>query len=100
MTQQLDLEEWLKRQPQFSGKTYQEKHDRHRLESQFMRVFNLMRDSRWRTLGEIREAVGGSEAGISARLRDFRKPENGSHRVESRRRGDVACGLHEYRLVV
>lgn len=99
MAEQLDIEEYLARQPKFSGSTYSEQHDRHRLESQFMKVFNLMKDGQWRTLGEIREAVGSSEAGISARLRDYRKREHGSYRVESRRRGDPAEGLFEYRLL-
>jgi len=49
--------------------------------------------------GEIRERIGGgSEAGISARLRDFRKIKFGGHKVYRRRRGEASKGLHEYRL--
>src|SRR4051812_39177242 len=91
---QMTIDDWLARD--FQGKTYDPKHDRHRLSSQYMRVFNLMKDGRWRTLAEIREVVGGSEAGISARLRDFRKAVNGGHVVDDRRQGK--SGVWEYRL--
>jgi hypothetical protein len=59
-----------------------------------------MSDGAWRTLEEIRSRVGGSEAAISARLRDLRKDKFGGHIVESRRRGDGSRGLWEYRLVL
>jgi len=62
------------------------------------RVRDLMRDGRWRTLAEIVELCGGSEAGVSARLRDLRKPQHGGRRVERRRRGEPRLGLWEYRL--
>jgi hypothetical protein len=54
-----------------------------------------MADGRWRTLGEIQAACGGSEAAVSARLRDLRKVRHQSHIVERRR---VAGGLWEYRV--
>ena len=73
MCEQITIFDYLAATPKFAGRSYSEKHDRHRLESQFMRVFNLMIDGRWRTLAEIRETVGGSEAGISARLREFQE---------------------------
>jgi hypothetical protein len=69
--------------------------DRERLNSQLWRVFRLMRDGQWRTLSEIARAVEGSEAGVSARLRDLRKPRFGGHGVERRR---VSGGLWEYRM--
>ena len=37
------------------------------------RVEHLMGDGRWRTLREITQLCGGSEAGVSARLREMRK---------------------------
>lgn len=94
---QITMDEWVASQ-KFHGETYEEKHDRHRLTSQYARVFTLMRDGQWRTLSEIQEEVGGSEAAISARLRDFRKPENGGHAVDRRRRGEPSAGVWEYRL--
>jgi hypothetical protein len=86
---------WETPLPAFDGKTI-EPQDTKRLEGQYARVFKLMSDGEWRTLSEIQEACGGSEAGVSARLRDFRKPRNGSHTVNRRRR---AGGLFEYELI-
>lgn len=86
----------------FDGKTYEPKKDKKRLTGQAKRVFDLMRDGRWRTLSEIQNATGGSdsEAGISARLRDFRKAPWGSHTVNRRRRGEDTKGLFEYQLIL
>lgn len=83
----------------FDGATYSPSLDLSRLESQLERVRELMLDSKWRTLDEIHRIVGGSEAGISARLRDLRKPRFGSYQVNRRRRGDATAGLFEYRLL-
>jgi hypothetical protein len=69
--------------------------DRERLNSQLWRVYRLMRDGQWRTLAEVARSVGGSEAGVSARLRDLRKERFGGNQVERRR---VAGGLWEYRM--
>lgn len=61
-----------------------------------LRVYRLMSDGKWRTLREISEATQMSEAGASARLRDFRKPAFGSHTVEKRKRYE---NTYEYRLI-
>ena len=79
----------------FDGETAEEC-DRPRLNTQLRNVFDFMRPGGPHTLGEIAEAVGGSEAGVSARLRDFRKARFGGHVVERIR---VEGGLFEYRLV-
>lgn len=71
-----------------------------RIGSHRERVFALMRDGVWRSLSEICALTGGSEAGASARLRDFRKTEFGAHDVQRRRRGNPTSGLHEYRIEV
>jgi len=84
----------------FDGPTFSPQYDGDRLTSQLAKVFTLMRDGSWRTLGEIADSVGGSEAGVSARLRDFRKERFGSHSVERRRRGEPSDGLFEYRLLI
>lgn len=88
----------------FDGETYNKHIDGNRLTSQFDRVHGLMLDGQWRTLGEIAEAISyppydqASEAGVSARLRDLRKPRFGGYEVERRRRH--GAGLYEYRLIV
>lgn len=83
------------RSPRFDGDTFDAALDQDRLASQLDRVKRLMSDGRYRTLAEIRAAVGGSEAGISARLRDLRKHRNGCHTVDRRRR---TTGTFEYRV--
>ena len=81
--------------PQFDGDSFDPALDQDRLASQLDRVKRLMSDGRYRTLAEIRAAVGGSEAGISARLRDLRKHRNGAHTVNRRRRTE---GTYEYAM--
>lgn len=79
----------------FDGVTYQPERDHERLKGQLGRVFNLMKDGRWRTLDGIAEYVKGSPAGVSARLRDFRKAKYGSRTVERRH---IGHGRFQYRL--
>jgi hypothetical protein len=79
------------------GETYVPALDQERLTSQLERVKLLMQDGRWRTLGELQSIAGGTEASVSARLRDLRKSRHGSHTVNRRR---VAGGLFEYQLVL
>ena len=81
----------------FDGATYNSALDQERLGRQLDRVQALMADGQWRTLREIADAVGGSEASVSARLRDLRKARFGAHEVERLR---VAGGLYRYRLGV
>lgn len=83
--------------PKFDGKTYEEEHDRKRLEGQLERVRKVMLDRRWHTIPELAKLVGGSEAGVSARLRDLRKPKFGGHEIERER---VAGGLFRYRMAL
>lgn len=89
----------------FDGATIEPEKDELRLAGQLQKVAELMKDHQWRTLGELASKVGGSEAGVSARLRDLRKPKFGSHLVERRRRQrgdsgpDPKSGLFEYRLM-
>ncbi len=84
--------------PLFDGFTINKNLDDIRLKGLLHRVYRLMDDHRWRTLSEIQKEVGGSEAGVSARLRDLRKEKFGSHIVNRRRRGEGKKGLHEYSL--
>lgn len=80
----------------FGGDTYDPALDCARLTGQLLNVYAAMRGGEWHTLHELSEKTGGSEASVSARLRDLRKPAFGSHVVDRRRR---AGGLHEYKLV-
>ena len=82
----------------FDGPAYAPKHDQKRLTGQILRVFSLMRDSRWRTLSEIEKTTGDPAASVSAQLRHLRKERFGSHIVDKRVRGNRSIGLWEYRL--
>lgn len=79
----------------FDGATYEPSRDYERLNGQLARVRDLMNDGNWRTLAMIRKVVGGTEASISARLRDLRKKKYGSVNVERRYLND---GLWQYRI--
>lgn len=86
----------LQRSVRFDGATFDPALDKVRLTGQLERVQRLMADGQWRTLKEIQAVVGGSEAGLSARLRDIRKPRFGGRNVERRRR---SVSLWEYRVL-
>lgn len=66
-----------------------------RLRGQALAVWRILADCNWHTIPELSSATGGSEAGVSARIRDLRKPRFGGHSIE---REHVANGLHRYRL--
>jgi hypothetical protein len=88
---------FLSQPVKIAGETFDPVRDGARLASQFHRVFTLMADGKPRSLAEISEATGASEAAASARLRDFRKAEHGAHTVE---RYHVGKGLWKYKLVI
>jgi hypothetical protein len=79
----------------FDGTTFDEGRDGKRLRTQLEAVLALMQDGQWHTLREIADRVVGSEASVSARLRDLRKEKWGSHTIERR---FVKDGLFSYRL--
>jgi hypothetical protein len=79
----------------FDGQTYEPKRDKVRLNRQLDKVKELMLDGKWRCLRQIESAVGGTEASVSARLRDLRKPKFGGFTVEREYRGK---GLFVYRM--
>ena len=79
------------------GLTYEADRDHKRLATLHERVFNQMSDGQWWTLGYLALLTGGSENGIAARIRDFRKPKFGGYEVPKRYRGD---GLWEYCLML
>jgi len=82
----------------FNGPVYVPKLDRIRLTGQILRIFNLMVDGAWRTLGEIEQVTGDPQASISAQLRHLRKERFGSYIILKRRKGERTQGLWEYRL--
>jgi hypothetical protein len=79
----------------FDGFTYEPPKDESRLRTQLWRVFVTMTDEREHTLAELAETTGGSEASVSARLRDLRKPRFGAWVIQRRR---IVGGLFGYRL--
>lgn len=83
-------------QRRFGGRTYDPARDGKRLSDQLHAVFHLMCDQKWRTLEQISRETGGSEASVSARLRDLRKVRFGAHTVE---REYIAGGLWQYRVI-
>ena len=101
MNKQMDLEDYIRALPavSFGGETYVPSLDRERLADQFLRVWDLMIDQKWRTLREIAAVTGDPEASISARLRDVRKDWGEDAMLRRRRPGiDARAGVHEYRL--
>lgn len=90
----------------FDGPGVNTEHDKPRLSRLHDSVLSLMLLGGYRTYAEIRAAIGrGSEGGIAARLRDFRKPKfggyvpgQGGYVVDKRRRGLPQDGLWEFRV--
>ena len=87
---------------EFKGEGYDSKYDKKRLITQLQRVYDMMRDSEWRSLKEISDTLSliydnrFPEASISADLRSFRKVKHGSSIVERHNEGH---GLFVYRLI-
>jgi hypothetical protein len=70
------------------------KQDRPRLHTQLEQVKQLMQPGAWFTLARLALKVAGSEAGVSARLRDLRKPPH--NLLIERRRVAGEPNLWEY----
>ena len=79
----------------FDGETYDHALDNIRLSTQLCRVRDLMLDGQWWSLKELSAVIEGSEAGISARIRDLRKERFGGFIINKRRR---TTGTWEYRM--
>lgn len=84
----------------FDGPEYEPELDKVRLTGQIERVYNLMKDMRWRSLNEIAAATHDPQSSVSAQLRHLRKKKFGSHIINKRRRGNPMNGLYEYQLIV
>lgn len=81
----------------FGGSTFDAALDGERLTRQLDKVRAAMSQGGWWTLRALATFVEGSEAGVSARIRDLRKERNGGHTVDTRR-GEG--GVWFYRLVL
>ena len=73
-----------------------------RLGRQTAAVYRMMQNGEWWTFGDLqfwlkKAGIGISEAGVSARIRDLRKPQCGGHVIE---RKLIGKGLWAYRLVI
>ncbi len=79
----------------FDGSTYAPARDEKRMTAHLKRVHDLMVDRQWRSLNAIVNATGGSQAGVSARLRDLRKEKFGGFVIE---RKHISGGLWLYRM--
>jgi hypothetical protein len=92
----------------FDGDTYEPHQDFARLSFQLAAVLEIMLDGEWWTLGDIHKIITekmgrkASEAGISARIRDFRKEKVHDElgvRLDVERERVADTGLYQYRLV-
>lgn len=84
----------------FDGSDYQPKVDDVRLRGQIKRIYDVMKDGKWRTLAEIEALTGDPPASISAQLRHLRKPRFGGFDVNKRARGLRDNGLFEYQVLL
>ena len=86
----------------FDGTTYDPKLDRTRLSKQYRRVYAYMtlqaRLGRKVTLQQISAATSAPEASVSARLRDMRKEEFGSHNLVSERSENPGVWIYHLEL--
>lgn len=81
----------------FSGSDYVAELDEKRLTGQLLRLFELMKDGKWRSLHEIESATQIPQASASAQLRNFRKI---NFIINKRRRGERTSGLFEYQMEI
>jgi hypothetical protein len=87
------------------GSSFDESQDGERLRAQHEAIWAVMQDGGWHTLESLQEAlmarfgIVAKTTGISARIRDFSKPECGKHTVHDRRVAGHPS-LWEHRLEV
>lgn len=85
------------------GTTFDPEKDLVRLNGQMLDVYKVMIWGDWHTIDNVQQLIVSrygrhySQAGISARIRDFRKPKFGSHTVRRRRHHET--GLWQYKLI-
>lgn len=84
----------------FNGSNVSAQMDGKRLGDQLQRIFDLMKDGKWRTLKEIESITGDCTSSVSAQLRNLKKEKFGNHAVPKQPRGKRINGLWEYKLIV
>lgn len=82
----------------FDGDTFVPMIDHARLTGLLKRVYDIMSDGNWHRLAELAHRAQGSEASVSARIRDLRKEKFGGFQVD-RKRHKTQKGVWLYRLV-
>ena len=87
-----------KPEPEFDGADYSSERDKARLTGQIKRVYNLMKDGKFRSLRTIAAQTGDPEASVSAQLRHLRKKRFGSY-VVIRARSKAGGSLYFYQLL-
>ena len=85
--------------PNRRGQTCDQVKDGERLDRLLDRVRNVLSDGKRHRLAELARATRGSEAGVSARIRELRLPEHGGHTI-NKRLVEGESGLWEYRMEV
>ena len=81
----------------FNGSDYDHERDHVRLGHQLQKVYDAMKDGKWRSLDGIAKFTGEPPASISAQLRHLRKERFGGHTVNKKYLGD---GLYHYQLIL
>jgi len=81
----------------FDGETYEPELDKVRLTGMLQRVYSAMSSGAWCSLSHLARTAQGSEASVSARIRDLRKEKFGGFEVQRKR---IERGLFHYRLVL
>ena len=81
----------------FEGSDIVAERDTERLRGQLLRIFELMKDGKWRTLESISAHTKAPHASVSAQLRHLRKARNGGHTINKRY---IGSGWFQYQLIV
>jgi len=79
----------------YNGPCYIPEFDLDRLNGQILRVFNVMKDGRWRTLNQIAVQTGDPSPSVSAQLRHLRKEKFGGFNVKKHRIQETGLWLYQ-----
>lgn len=84
----------------FNGPSYDPEFDDERLRKQIKRVFDCMKDGKFRTVRQISAITKDPENSIQAQLRHLRKARFGGYTVNKQIKGERKDGLWEYQLLL